>query len=193
MKINKIEKVTDLPWINIFCAEMANKEGQESRKYMIASRKSEISIEPDSGKADAVVMVPIHVDENGERKIVIIKEYRIPIRDFEWGFPAGLIEEGATPEETAIKEMHEETGLKVTNITKVSPTIYNSAGMTDESVIMVYLECSGEPSDEFMEGSEEIDAFLLSFNELEELCKSNVKFGAKAWCIVDGMIQKGKL
>ena len=193
MEIKKINKVTDLPWINIFCADIADKEGQKDRKYMIASRKSEISIESDNGKADAVVMVPIHIDEKGVRRIVVIKEFRIPIRDFEWGFPAGLIEEGLTPDATAIKEMREETGLEVTRITQVSPTIYNTAGMSDESVIMVYLECMGDPSSEFLEGSEEIEAFLMSFDELDDLYRSKVKFGAKAWCIIDGIIQKGEL
>src|SRR5210317_2615839 len=100
---------------------------------------------------DAVVIVPFHTSEN---KIVITREYRIPLADFEYGFPAGLIDAGESIEQASRRELKEETGLDITRFNGISPSIYSSAGMSDESVAMVYVECDGKPSTGQNTGSE---------------------------------------
>ena len=42
--------------------------------------------------------------------------------------PAGLIDEGETPEKTAIRELEEETGYKADNVVESSPTIVSDPG-----------------------------------------------------------------
>ncbi len=42
---------------------------------------------------DAVIIVPFHVQRN---KLVIIREFRVPLGDYQYGFPAGLVDEGET-------------------------------------------------------------------------------------------------
>jgi len=192
MKVHRIRKITGEPWINLFKATcMDSDENGEHifRDWIFASRKKEIKLEPDN-EADAVIIVPYHYDSKKRCKLVLIKEFRIPIRDFEIGFPAGLIDEGETPAETATRELYEETGLNVTKVIRASKPIYSSAGMTDESVVMVFVECEGEIKEN--NGTDEkISAQLYSWEELYELYYSNAKFGAKCWIIIDSIINKG--
>lgn len=126
--------------------------------------------------------------------IIVIKEKRIPLNDFEYGFPAGLVNEGESPVEAAKRELTEETGLKVKRVIKHSPYIYSSAGMTDESVSMVYVECEGEVSKEFLEASEDIEAFIMSQQDVISLLQDpNKKFGAKAWIVLDYFARNGDI
>lgn len=135
--------------------------------------------------------------ENGggyrrDLRLVVIKEKRVPLEDFEYGFPAGLVNEGESPVEAAKRELTEETGLNVKRVLKQSPYIYSSAGMTDESVSMVYVECEGEVSKEFLEASEDIESFIMSQQDVISLLQDpNKKFGAKAWIVLDYFARNG--
>ena len=78
------------------------------------------------------MMVPFHTSEN---KLVITREYRVPLDDYEVGFPAGLVDAGESVEQAVRRELKEETGLNLSRVICTSPPLYPSAGMTDESVI----------------------------------------------------------
>src|SRR5215210_4744346 len=69
---------------------------------------------PDSGikdpyyvieRPDAAIIFPLTAD--GE--IVLVSQYRPPLEMTELGLPAGLVEEGESPEEAARRELSEET------------------------------------------------------------------------------------
>ena len=58
------------------------------------------------------------------KKLLIENQFRYPIGGFNYEFVAGMVDEGYTPEETAIKELKEEAGIvtdKVTMIGKIHP------------------------------------------------------------------------
>jgi ADP-ribose pyrophosphatase len=83
------------------------------------------------------------------------------------------------------RELKEETGLEITRFIKIGPSIYSSAGMTDESVSMVYIECDGDPSNDRNEGSEDIEVVFVSREEAIQLCEdASLKFDAKAWIVL---------
>jgi ADP-ribose pyrophosphatase len=118
----------------------------------------------------------------GRGKIVVTKEYRVPLAGYEFGFPAGLVDTGETVPEAAQRELEEETGLRVTRVLGVGPPIYSSAGMTDESISMVYVECDGIPTTSGNQGAEVIEVLLVSAAEAGRLCMdTSLKFDAKAW------------
>ncbi len=191
MKIKDSKKLTNLKWLNLFNVSYVDRDGVH-KIWQIASRVKEPKcVTRDFAKPDAVVMVPFH---KSKKKMVITKEYRVPLADYEYGFPAGLVDEGETVQEAARRELKEETGLEITRFIKIGPSIYSSAGMTDESVSMVYIECDGVPSNHRNEGSEDIQVIFVSREETSQLCNdSSLKFDAKAWIVLINFAKFGRI
>jgi ADP-ribose pyrophosphatase len=190
MKILKIEKITDEKWLNLFSA--AYEHNGHSGRWVYASRKPNGM--PD-GRADAVVIVPIlHVDGKPPR-LVMIKEFRVPVGGYDYGFPAGLLEPGESVEEAVRREMFEETGMEVLRFRKISPPVFSSAGMTDEAAILVYVDVRATAeTKQKLEESEEIEVVLFDYEQVCKLCDNpNLPLDAKAWCTLYMFQQRGKL
>ena len=82
---------------------------EDGRNYEVVSRR-EVNMENvNDFIADAVDMMIISEDYN---HILIIKEWRTPINNYIYAFPAGLREADEKVVETAKRELFEETGLK---------------------------------------------------------------------------------
>ena len=106
----------------------------------------------------------------------------------------GVVDAGETVESSVIRELKEETGLTVTQMNKVSPPIYSSSGMTDESVAMAYVECSGDVSQEGNCSSEDIETLFVSPDEARALCgNSQIKFDVKTWLVLSPYGETGSL
>ena len=182
VEIKDSRKLTVEKWLNLFEVRYVARTGDE-KSWQIASRQKEPKcITGRYHRPDAVVIVPFHTVKN---KMVITREYRVPLNDYEYGFPAGLVDSGESVEQAARRELMEETGLTVSRFIKISPPIYSSAGMTDESVAMVYVECEGEPSNSANTDSELIEILFISPDEaLGLLSDTTLKFDAKAWLAI---------
>lgn len=72
-------------------------------------------------------------------KIVLIRQFRLPINNYIMEFPAGLVDENESFETAAIRELKEETGY-TGKVKKVISPIHSSPGMTDESVAVALVE-----------------------------------------------------
>lgn len=182
VEIKGSRKLTVEKWLNLFEVRYVARTGDE-KSWQIASRQKEPKcITGSYHRPDAVVIVPFHTVKN---KMVITREYRVPLNDYEYGFPAGLVDSGESVEQAARRELMEETGLTVSGFIKISPPIYSSAGMTDESVALVYVECEGEPSNSANTDSELIEILFISPAEaLDLLSDPTLKFDAKAWLAI---------
>ncbi|MDU3722570.1 MAG: DNA mismatch repair protein MutT, partial [Clostridium celatum] len=96
MEINKIKKLTTLAetkFLSMYKADYVNKSGKE-KSWIIASRKtkedlSEQYFNGKEGKVDAVVVLGFHKEE---KKLIIIKQFRVPLNDYIYELPAGLID-----------------------------------------------------------------------------------------------------
>ncbi|KPK36024.1 MAG: hypothetical protein AMJ65_16830 [Phycisphaerae bacterium SG8_4] len=173
----KLNKLTDCRWANLFEVRF-ERDAKSEKSWIMCSRKDKPV--QNAGKADVVVIVAaIETDEG--RKLVVTKEFRVPLWDYEYGFPTGLIDDGEDVEETVSRELREETGLQLVKIKHISPPVFSSAGLTDESCHMVLAEARGEISDEWLEDSEDIEVLLLDVGDIKDLLASNKKIAAKAW------------
>jgi len=191
MEIRSADKLTDLKWLNMFDVAYLDAAGRH-RSWQMASRTpAPKCITGKFNLPDAVVIVPFHT---AEKKVVVTREYRVPLADYEYGFPAGLVDPGETIEQAARRELQEETGLTVTRFLKISPPVYSSAGMTDESVAMVYVECDGQPSTDGNTGSEVIEVQLVTRTQASQMCENPaLKFDVKAWLVLAGYAEKGMI
>lgn len=172
-----IKKLTDCQWLNLYEVAYADKTGA-THQWVMSSRNDkpiEQAVTP-----DGVVIVSIIATPKGNR-LVLTKEYRITLDDNEYGFPAGLIDAGETVETSVRRELKEETGLDVEMIHHVSPTVFSSTGVTDESSCMALVTATGEPSTHLNEAHEQIEVLLYDVDDIRTLLKSNKKIAAKAW------------
>lgn len=185
----KLIRLTDRKWANLFEVRYERK-AQPEKSWIMCSRKDQPAGNAD--KADAVVIIA--TIETGEgRRLVVTKEFRVPIWDYEYGFPAGLIDDGEDVEQTVSRELKEETGLELTRIKHISAPVYSSAGLTDESCHMVLVEARGEVSDEWLEDSEDIEVLLLDVVGVKDLLASDKKIAAKAWGLLHHYVISGKI
>ncbi|MBP5530547.1 MAG: NUDIX hydrolase [Lentisphaeria bacterium] len=144
-----------------------NKFGDE-RRWSLVSRV---------GGSRAVMIVPFY----GE-KLVVTREFRVPVGGWCYSFPAGLIDDGEDAAAAAERELREETGLNLAEILAVSRPVFNSPGLTDEAVTMVYARVDGTPSREHLEADEDIETLFLDREQVVALMNDEKCFiGAKAW------------
>ena len=182
MEILSVRKLSDRSYLNLFEVRYTDRNGDE-RIWDVASRAPMAKCKTHAfDLPDAVVMVGFH---SQQKKLVIIREFRVPLGGYQYGFPAGLVDPGETVETACRREMIEETGLTVTDILRISPPIYSSPGMTDESVAMVYLNCTGTPSNAGNHSVEDIETILVSQQEARRLCEDKTsKFDVKTWLVL---------
>ncbi len=182
MQIHDIRKLTDMRHLNLFTIQYQDKTGTD-KTWTYASRSGPADVrETVPDRPDAVVVVPYHVKA---RKLVIIREFRVILGGYQYGFPAGLLDPGETVVQAGKRELFEETGLGLTRVVTQSPAVYSSSGMTDESVSLVYAECEGTPSSAHTEDSEDIQTLLVSRREAGRLLESpDIRFDVKTWIVL---------
>nr|WP_307991520.1 NUDIX hydrolase [uncultured Niameybacter sp.] len=193
MQEPKIETLTPLaktPYLSLYDAAYKNRKGQ-AKHWMIASRKSEESLvnqyfHQGEEKTDAVVIIAIHEET---RKLALIKQFRIPLNDFIYELPAGLIDAGESVESTIGRELKEETGLTLCEVKDIQDKLYLSAGMTDESVALVRCTCTGEVCTDYLEADETIEPFMVSKEEAKDILKSGVKLDIKTYLVLQRFIE----
>jgi len=173
MKILKTEKVFETKYLEMIKTNYENKDGNESDWFHVQR----------TNQPRIVVIIPVFDEATtNANKIVLIKEFRVPLNDYEYGFPAGLVDDGESIEDAIRRELKEETGLDVVRFILISPAVYNSAGMTDESVHIAYVNVRGNISTSGNEVSEDIEVMVLDYGEVAVLLATpDLKFGAKAW------------
>ena len=180
--IETLKRLSNLRWLNLFEVEYEHATGTRG-KWQFVSRKPNPVLGPAPIQPDAVFIVPILKTPRGNR-LVVLKEFRVPLGDYEYSFPAGLQEPGEQIETTVRRELAEETGLELTQFLAASPPVVSTAGLSDESAVITFVECTGEPSTAGTEGTEEIEILVLDYEQVLALRHSTVKFSAKAWLVL---------
>lgn len=140
-------------------------------------------------RPDAIVVVPQIRRPGKEPLLVITKEYRFPLANYEWAFPAGLAEEGESALDVARRELKEETGLDMVSAGHLSPVTFSSAGMTDESNQMIFCWAEGDPANADLQDLEDIETLFLTGDQAIDLAMNrppfeNAYISAKCWPVL---------
>jgi ADP-ribose pyrophosphatase len=182
VKFLGVKKGEQGKFITRYDVQYETNDGQKKNYEMISRNPDIDSFEKLHGKqADAVVIIA--TDETGE-KILVNKEFRLAPGEWVYNFPAGLIDPGEKPEESAARELMEETGLELYEIVDFINTSYSAVGFSNETNVCVVGKARGEfkPSTSSVE---EIEAGWYTKAEIRELIKTE-KFAARtqAFCYV---------
>ena len=142
MKYQGIRKIHEGRFITRYDVDYVTAEGNP-KTYEIISRNRNIQTLDDlqNRKPNAVVM--ILTDESGER-ILVNREYRMAMAQWIYNFPAGLIDPGESAEESAKRELWEETGLRLMRIDDVLDNSYSAVGFSNERNVCVFGIAEGE-------------------------------------------------
>lgn len=142
MEYQGIRKVHEGKFITRYDVDYVTAEGNP-KTYEIISRNRNIQTLDDlqNRKPNAVVMVL--TDESGEL-ILVNREYRMAMAQWIYNFPAGLIDPGESPEESARRELREETGLRIVRIDDVLDNSYSAVGFSNERNVCVFGIAEGE-------------------------------------------------
>ena len=141
---------------------------------MASRAKSEEKLTLHTGEVnvDGVAIYALYGEKRD--RVVLVRQYRYPLGDYVYEFPAGLVEPGEEFHSAAIRELHEETGLRLTPVkvdSMYEKPYFTSVGMTDECCATVYGYAEGEVSTDLLESSEDLEIVLADREEVKRILK----------------------
>ncbi|CRG87239.1 ADP-ribose pyrophosphatase [Talaromyces islandicus] len=155
---------------------------------------AERTTRPKNSQIDGVGIVAILNQPTGP-EILLQKQYRPPIDKIAIEVPAGLIDEGETPEECAVRELKEETGY-VGVAEQTSTVMYNDPGFCNTNLNMVHVQvdmslpANQSPKPE-LEDSEFIECFTVPlsglFKETKKLESEGYAIDARVGTLAEGI------
>ncbi|MBD9001205.1 MAG: NUDIX hydrolase [Coprococcus catus] len=173
-RITKIIQETHHRFLNLFCMDVRHRNGEASEYYVASRAKSvtDLKAVTHRNEPDGVSIYSVY----GEQKdrVVLVRQYRYPLGDYVYEFPAGLVESGEAMTDAAVREFHEETGLHLKVVLAddmYTKPRFTTVGMTDEACGMVYGYASGVPDNRFEESSEDIQVVLADKKEVRRILK----------------------
>jgi len=117
----------------------------------------------------------VPVFSNGD--VLLVEQFRYPMRQSLLELPAGRIDPGETPEETAARELQEEVGFRAGRLEKLV-AFYTTPGFCNE-LLHLFLARDLEPGRRAGDEDEELSVHRYSPGQLEKLIRSGRIVDAK--------------
>lgn len=187
-EVYNVKKIAGTKFLSYYDLSYKNKNGKD-KSWSAVSRADKEDYEKrlfnKQNAKDAVLIGAYHVDE---KKLVLLKQFRVPLNDYIYEIPAGLIDKGEDAISSAKRELLEETGLELVEITKVFENLYVSPGFTDECVDIVLCTCKGDISKIHLEEDEDIEIGLYDVDEVKRILSGNNKMDIKTLLVMQMFI-----
>jgi ADP-ribose pyrophosphatase len=144
-------------------------------KYLSVCKRGRWEFVSRTGSTNAVVVLAEH-----DGKVILIEQYRIPVGGRCVELPAGLVgdeDKHATVEETAVKELEEETGFTAERIERLGQ-FHSSPGMVAESFTLVRAHGIRKVGEGGGTEHEEISVHLVPRDEIPDFIRSRREAGS---------------
>jgi len=125
---------------------------------------------------NAAAIVPV----TSEGEVILIRQLRYPVKGYLWELPAGVLDEGESPEDCARRELEEETGYRPGRLSFLG-RIHTSPGVCSE-VIHLYLAEGLEKGEADLDHGEIIEPKIVKFEEALAMISSGEITDAKSIC-----------
>lgn len=168
MKFEKVDKKYEGKFLNYYVASYLNNENK-IKNYEFISRNKNLNDDSFGNIKNSAVAI-LAFDDNG--RILLEREYRLACKKWIYSFPAGLIDDGEDEITAAKRELKEETGLELYEITDVLPVVYSAMGISDDALSTVIGKARGEIKPSIF-ADEEIEAKWYTKEEAKELLKKS--------------------
>lgn len=115
-------------------------------------------------------------------RLVLLRQFRPPAGGSVIEFPAGIMNEGESPQITALRELREETGYNGRAL-DITPAAFNTPGLSNDAAHIVLMDID-ETSPEnanpapIPEDAEELEVVLVSRDNLSDFIRKELELGA---------------
>ena len=151
----------------IACEQIAAGKWLLLNELTYEDRKGKIRTWEAAARQNCAGAVAIICTLKPSNRLILVRQYRPPVNKLTIEFPAGLVNRGENPEETAVRELREETGYHG-KVLRILPPAYSSPGLTSEE--------QGSLQTQFDE-SEDIETLLVEKHTLEAFLLEADKHG----------------
>ena len=107
-----------------------------------------------------------------ENEVLMVRQYRHPIKETLLEIPGGFIDEGETPEEAMRRELKEETGYEFSTVINVGRIAANP-GVLDNFTYLFLAKGGIKTSELHLDQNEELQVEKISIPELKKLFLEN--------------------
>lgn len=115
-------------------------------------------------------IIPMIPGKDGKpSRFLVLSQYRPPMEGVSWEFPAGGVDEGENPKETAIRELEEETNIKIDAKNVHFLGEYHNAPTILQDKISLYIAVLPEDYDENIAFPQEGEILSTEWLTLEDL------------------------
>lgn len=121
----------------------------------------------------SAVIMPV----DAKKRVLLVKQYRLPARRFLWELPAGKIDPGETALQAAKRELKEETGCKAKKWSKLVD-FFPSPGFLAEKMT-IYLAQDLVEGDATPMEDERIEKDWFNAKQIEEMLRTGKILDAK--------------
>lgn len=150
----------DSPWWRLYEDDIARPDGSPGVYVRVHTAMG----------GGAILVIP----RTPSGKHLLIKIHRYPVNEELWEFPAGLVEQGEDPVNTAVRELQEETGL-VAQSAELIGTQFPVAGLMSDTFYTVLAEVLDTDTKDLKLQTEEgiVEAIWVSIHDLREMVSNN--------------------
>jgi len=146
------------------------------KSYRVFSLRTDRAVSPRTGRdhdffilesSSWVNVIPI----TPQGDVVLVRQYRHGTRDITLEIPGGLVEKKDTPEMAAVRELHEETGYRASEMISLGSVHPNPAIQNNQCYTFLARDVS-LAGEQHQDEKEDIEVLILPLSEIPRLIRN---------------------